>query len=206
MLTVETLRNPARKSGFDHVRISSAPGRPTTLYRAQAGGRPQRAGQRGNSWSGPSRRTPEQAAQDYCDMVNLRAVGPGGKVAVRTNMRRALHVRRQRALTPAEKVAKDIARDARLKGRGHPGFVYLIAEDRDGPLTETYVKIGWTAADPPEQRMGDFQAGNPRRLRMIAAIPGTTDLEHELQARFGAQQVLGEWFVYSPEIQEAFGL
>jgi hypothetical protein len=197
-LNIDDIRNPERRSGFDHV-SSPAPGR----WRAQAGARPRQAGQQTSSWQGPYRVTPEDAAQDYVNMVNLGAAAPGGARRVRTAFRTARHPRRRRDLTPAEKVARDIARDA-TADIDRPGWVYLIGEGNDPTQSGSFVKIGWTASDPPEARLGDYQTGNPRRLTMIAAVPGTKDDEHRLQDRFSHDQILGEWFRISFALKAAF--
>jgi hypothetical protein len=69
VVTIEDIRNPSRQSGFEHVGNATTKGR-TTRYRAQVGGTA------ANAWRGPSRKTAEEAAQDYCDYVNGQAQAP----------------------------------------------------------------------------------------------------------------------------------
>lgn len=77
--TIEDIRNADRPSGFHHV--NSATGgrmsarRNVQLWRAEAG-RSAKAGVR-DGWRGPTRHTPEEAAQDYVDYVRT-----GGRVPV----------------------------------------------------------------------------------------------------------------------------
>jgi hypothetical protein len=71
-LTIEDIRNPNVASGFKHVGSANAGrnghGQRADMWRARVyGGKLDSAG---TSWTGPSRRTPEQAAQDYCDYMN----------------------------------------------------------------------------------------------------------------------------------------
>lgn len=66
-------------------------------------------------------------------------------------------------------------------------LVYFVQQGRDGP-----VKIG-TAADP-ESRLFELQIGNPRELRLVAAVGGGLPLERELQRKFAGGLIRGEWF------------
>lgn len=71
MLTPEDIRNPARKSGFDYVgsaNPSSKQTRTRNFWRARAYGG--KIGKMGAAWTGPTRQSAEQAAQDYCDWYN----------------------------------------------------------------------------------------------------------------------------------------
>jgi hypothetical protein len=70
-LTIADIRNPNRKSGFDHVTHDNSSGRnPGHPFRAVA-----YAGdinKSGLAWRGVRRATAEESAQDYCDYVNAR--------------------------------------------------------------------------------------------------------------------------------------
>lgn len=74
MLTTEDIQNSARKSGFDYVGPNEKGGptrngrRPS--WRASRGSRKTGTSGLEYGWRGPSRATPEEAAQDYCDYVN----------------------------------------------------------------------------------------------------------------------------------------
>lgn len=79
MLTIEDLRNPDRKSGFDYVASanpSSKQKRTRDYFCARHGTRPTKKGQVTDSWRGPTRHTAEEAAQDFCDYVNGQFVKP----------------------------------------------------------------------------------------------------------------------------------
>lgn len=108
---------------------------------------------------------------------------------------------KKKPVTPAQQVALDILRDARAASKAE-GWVYLVAE-KNCPLA---VKIGWTAKDPPESRLGDYQAGNPRPLVMVGTIPGTKQDEKRLHHKYISLNVLGEWFRPTPELLSEFNL
>src|SRR2546423_1912720 len=61
-------------------------------------------------------------------------------------------------------------------------FVYAIGEDGDGP-----VKIG--KAKDPIKRLRTMQTGNPRRLRIEAAIVGDRHIEKLLQEIWEAHAI-----------------
>jgi hypothetical protein len=196
-MNIEDIRNADRPSGFDHVH-SPKPNR----WRAQAGTRPKFAGDTsGSSWMGPYRLSAEEAAQDYVNMVNLGAASPGGGKRIRTAIRRAGHSRR-RTLSPAERVAADIRRDA-VAGPDHPGWVYLVAE-RGHTALDDFVKVGWTGHERAEARLADFQVGNPRPLVMVAKFVGTKDDEANLHDEFHHTRVIGEWFRCTPALLRHF--
>ncbi len=206
MITIEDLRNPAKQSGFDNV---TANGRRTN-WRASSGNTTTANG-RSPGWRGPTRKSPEAAAQDYVDFVNLTR----GRVRVAGRRRQpGTHPRRPRVVrtdrqpggwrqSPAAQVARDIVSDARGWRAGQPGWIYLVAEHESfGP--QTFVKVGGTVADPPERRLGDYQVGNPRRLVMVAKIRGTYADEKRLHEKYADDNMLGEWFFDSPALRAEF--
>jgi len=67
------------------------------------------------------------------------------------------------------------------------GGVYFIGDDDNGP-----VKIGFATA--PLERLRSIQTSNPRRLSLLATVPGTPAGERHLQTFFAALQLAGEWF------------
>lgn len=83
MTTIEDLRNPVRKSGFDHVGTGAA----GKAFYASYGSKPHFAGEKTDGWRGPGRKDPAQAAQDYCDYIADR---------VRGGVERFVHHRRGR--------------------------------------------------------------------------------------------------------------
>lgn len=199
MITIEDIRCPENQSGFRNVTANGA----RTNWRASSGNTTTSGG-RTPGWRGPTRKTPEAAAQDYVDYINLT----GGRIRVQ----RALHPRRpsrtartQRAPSAAVQVAKDILRDARGWRRGQPGWIYLVAEHAR-VVPGDWVKIGGTVADPPEQRLGDYQAGNPRKLHMVARRQGTYAEEQRLHGQFALARGIGEWFQATPDLLADFGL
>ncbi len=66
--------------------------------------------------------------------------------------------------------------------------VYFI---QDGPGGA--IKIGVTAGSP-QVRLSALQTGNPRRLELLASIPGSSREEAALHERFAALRIQGEWF------------
>lgn len=196
MTTVESIRNPDRLSGFDHVGLDRSKPAGTKRFHAQAyGGTNNKAG---HAWQGPLRATAEEAAQDYCDYINGQAT-PASRA-----LKSARHPRAEkRPLTAAQQVALDILRDARAKPDAM-GVVYLVSEVGNGFMEA--VKVGWTSKTPPESRMGDYQAGNPRKLVMLGTLPGTKADEAALHQRFIEHNILGEWFRPAPELLSEFGI
>lgn len=75
LMTVNDLRNPTCKSGFDHVNNAKGGSKPgssnenwTPKWRATKG--PRLVGKPHLDWRGPVRTSAHRAAQDYCDYVN----------------------------------------------------------------------------------------------------------------------------------------
>jgi hypothetical protein len=54
------------------------------------------------------------------------------------------------------------------------------------------VKIGW--AKDPARRLRTLQTGHPDELRLLAVIPATYHLEHDLHRQLRSYGVGGEWF------------
>lgn len=189
-LTIEDIRNPARKSGFNHVKGK----RPDGNYHAQMG--QTRALPKG--WHGPRRATAEEAAQDYCDFVNSkRGATPAIPQAVK--LKSAGHQTRVRRIhrDPEELAALGTLRDARAQRAGVQGYVYLIVEDIPGGALE-YGKIGYST-NPPK-RAAELQTGNPRPLRLLLSKPGTEADEAALHQKYIRQNVLQEWFLITKEL------
>lgn len=72
-------------------------------------------------------------------------------------------------------------------------FVYFVQEGSDGAI-----KIGY--ARGVASRLALLQAGNPRPLRLLAAIQGARSVEYELHARFAYLRLFGEWFSPGSEL------
>lgn len=72
-------------------------------------------------------------------------------------------------------------------------LIYFVQAGEGGPI-----KIGYSVA--PEERVKDFQCGNPWKLRLLRAFPGGVEEERELHARFAADRMHGEWFKPTPEL------
>lgn len=205
LLTIEDIRNSKRASGFDHVGdcAGQAKNRRSDRWRAQAGvgnTHGSRDAALPSRWKGPVRSRPEVAAQDYCDHINGNPQVARKSAALKTaNHPKAVKL----PVTPAVQVALDILRDARAKVSDQ-GTVYLVAE---GPLKLLpAVKIGWTSKTPPAARLGDYQAGNPRKLHMLATRPGTKTDEAALHAKYIDDNVLGEWFRPTSALLSEFGI
>jgi hypothetical protein len=71
-------------------------------------------------------------------------------------------------------------------------LIYFIGS-KHGPI-----KIGRTRS--VIERLKKLQTGYPRRLHLLAAIPGGEDAERDFHARFETLRVHGEWFARSPEL------
>lgn len=176
MLTIEDIRNPVRKSGFDHVGNKDTPGHPQPHKPFQAdvyGGKRDKAGR---SWSGPARATAEEAAQDYCDYLNGHGLAP-----TTATLKTAGHK------YTAPKVAQQRG-DAQ-------GYVYAITDGE-------FVKIGYSVN--PSKRIAELQTGNARLLSLVGTIPGTESDERKLHAKYEHLNVLQEWFEIDTDLLAEF--
>lgn len=61
-----------------------------------------------------------------------------------------------------------------------------------------YVKVG--KADDVQKRLSGLQTGSPRKLKLLAAIPGDHEQERAIHQRFSHLRTHGEWFYATPEI------
>lgn len=199
MLTIEDLRNPKRKSGFDHVG-SGNPGspRPNKYWRSEGGTKTKGS----PGWHGKSRQDPKEAAQDYCDYINSgKAPTPKAPIAVKPLARMlnsANHPQR-----PQHPTARPTTLRPPLSPRvaDRNGFVYLIGVQGHA----NYVKVGWSARNG-YPRLAELQPGNALLLVGVAEIPGTLKDEYNLHVRYEPDNVLGEWFLASPELVAEFDL
>ena len=106
--------------------------------------------------------------------------------AERARGRRYAALRRQRNQRPwAERYPRP---------RPSPPLVYFISDGMGN------VKIG--VAYDPVGRRATLQCGNAHELTLLAALPGTEELEAELHVRFAPYWVRGEWFKLVPEIED----
>jgi len=78
------------------------------------------------------------------------------------------------------------------------GFVYLIGH-------ESAVKIGWSEQHPKRRRLSPLQTASSTRLEVLGVMVGPASLERELQNKFMAHRIRGEWFARSEEILLYFG-
>lgn len=197
MLTIEDLRNPARKSGFDYVRQHPNP-RSERRFQAQGGGRKVRNGRKvsGPAWEGAYFATAEEAAQDYCDYIN----GSGAITA--KQLRSAGHDGKRDSL-PSDAMTQQalgMLRDARAQRQGRQGYVYCIAEAEGiGPL----VKLGYSTN--PQARVAELQTGNGRKLFLLGYFAGTMADESAIHQEFIEDNKLQEWFRPSDELLSKFG-
>lgn len=56
------------------------------------------------------------------------------------------------------------------------------------------IKIGYTSADSPEERLADLQTSSPFVLRVLAFAPGDAAIESNLHQRFAESNAHREWF------------
>ena len=62
------------------------------------------------------------------------------------------------------------------------------------------IKIGYTSKPEPDARLPGLQTGNPRRLVVLATMPGEMADEEALHERFASARLHGEWFRPVPEL------
>lgn len=99
------------------------------------------------------------------------------------------------ARDPELEAALGVLRDYKAQRSGRQGYVYLIS---DG----TAYKVGYSVN--PNKRVAELQTGNPRKLSLLAFVPGTEADEKALHAKYIADNLLQEWFTASPELRAEF--
>ncbi len=72
--------------------------------------------------------------------------------------------------------------------------VYFIQCDN----SDAFIKIGRT--ESRQCRMQTLQTGCPYKLILLATVPGSNTLEHQLHVRFASSHLHGEWFSPTPEL------
>lgn len=196
MITPKDIENPKRKSGYDHVNAATGGmGKQSHLTFTRKPKWRASAGWDGSNrkWSGPSRKSAIEAAQDYCDYINGNNVQP--TVTLKTAGHNYSIERAE--LDPEVEAAYGVIRDYKAQKRGKQGFVYLIVE-KGG----RYGKIGYSVN--PQKRIAEVQTGNPRPLKLFGTIPGTEETERALHAKYIKDNALQEWFVLSDRLKKEF--
>lgn len=197
-ITIEDIRNPKLRSGFDHVNTAGPGGK------ANGGGgrikwfavvRPGRKGASDAEYRGPRRSMPEEAAQDYCDYINGQNATPAPRLKTAGHK----YDIEQTDRDPEVEAALGVLRDARAQREGVQGYVYCIGEETDDP---EFVKVGYSVN--PNKRVAELQTGNPRKLVILAIMEGTLEDERRLHAKYSDANILQEWFELSDELLEEF--
>lgn len=85
-----------------------------------------------------------------------------------------------------------------MSERDVTGWVYFAGAYDGNALV--YVKIGYTSARNPHTRMRAIQQGVPHTVRLLAAVPGSMDLEALYHREFAKWNSRGEWFTPCGEI------
>lgn len=188
MLKPKDIENPKRKSGYNRVGRANGPAPRKPSWRAETG-----PGGNAQTWRGPVRKTPLEAAQDYCDYVN------GNQIVPAVTLKTAGHAYKldRTKNDPEVEAAYGIIRDAKAQKAGKQGYVYLMVEKG-----KKYAKIGYSVN--PEKRIAEVQTGNPRQLTLVGKIKGTPSDEAKMHAKYIKQNVLQEWFKVTPELLKEF--
>lgn len=188
MLTPDAIRNSETISGYNGVSLDKG------KYRAQIGSGGASAYAAGRRrWYGKWRDTPLEAAQDYCDAINQGTVS-GAPVTLKTAGHK--YDIEMTGTDPEYEAALGVLRDYKAQKAGRQGYIYLIGEGRlaDADL----VKIGYSVN--PEKRIAELQCGNPRVLVLLGKVKGTPADEKAMHAKYIKDNVLQEWFRYSPTL------
>jgi hypothetical protein len=192
LLTPKDIENAGRESGYNYVgRAGGAKAKPWRAQKnaGQAYGGP-------NTFRGPTRAKPEEAAQDFCEWFNQGQ--PSVVLAAKPVLKSAGHKRAKRrrlADDPEVAAALGVLRDARGAIAGNQGYVYCITDGE-------YLKIGYSTK--PEARIAELQTGNARALSLVGTIPGTLEDEAAMHVKYQRQNVLAEWFRLDPAIVSEF--
>lgn len=198
MLAPKDLANASRKSGYDHVNSANGGqnghGNSGQFWRAASGAKKVP----GDTWRGPSRSTPLEAAQDYCDYIN------SGQVATPARLKTAGHQYTvDRTLDEEVQAALGVLRDAEGQREGKQGYVYCIREAIPGGGF-SHVKIGYSTN--PWKRVAELQTGNPRPLALVSMKEGTLEDERAIHAKYIRLNILQEWFTTTKEMLLEFDL
>ena len=78
--------------------------------------------------------------------------------------------------------------------KGPKSFVYFIEA-----VGLSRIKIG--TSDSPEKRLNQLATGSAVPLKIVAIIPGDTELERQLHRRFDHLRFDKEWFHATKELQ-----
>ena len=204
-LTIEDIRNPARKSGFNYVSSASpgpnSQGGPATYWRAERG-RPAHTGTTGG-WRGRCRATPEEAAQEYCDHMSSGAA-PSAPAMLKRAVKQERPDSPRRTLTARErKLRKHLQAEMALNPIKalHPPVCYLVGIKGD----QSAVKIGHADYNV-FSRLDSLQTGNSRQLTLLATLIGGSEKESELHRKYQDYNVLNEWFKPHVLLLREFGL
>lgn len=193
-LTIEDIRNPKNRSGFNHVQTTGVPG-------PNGGGGQSKwravAHLVNPRWHGSRRATPEEAAQDYCDYMNGRNVKPTASLKSAGHKGPSRSTERTAEEKKLRKRLREIEAD---RNQDRNGYVYLIGEE--GSLHA--VKVGFSY--DPETRPNGLQTGNPRRLIVLASMEGSLDDESALHQKFIKDNILQEWFYPTSALLSEFGV
>jgi hypothetical protein len=205
MLTIEDIRNPARKSGFEQVGLNAESA--NAVPKPYQGYGPRVPGAQAKyvvAWRGCRRATAEEAAQDYCDYANgltsfvRKLRQPKKQKPPALNLKRANHPTRHRSVTTSSS-HRSVTRTRPRRRTTIVGTVYLIGEVGNADV----VKIGWSK-DDGFARLRELQTGNHRLLCGIAERPGTKLDEYNMHLRHEADNVLNEWFEVTPGLLSEF--
>lgn len=80
-------------------------------------------------------------------------------------------------------------------------LVYFIQSVNGGP-----VKIGFvTRASLLPNRVASLQTGQAYPLEVLKTIPGGSNIENQMHARFGHWRLTGEWFLPSKDLETFCG-
>lgn len=75
------------------------------------------------------------------------------------------------------------------------GNIYFIK-----PKGDEYMKVGYTS--DVSRRLAELQAANPRKLRIIAVVPGTQKLEAAFHTVLAPYRTTGEWFKITGDVRK----
>lgn len=85
--------------------------------------------------------------------------------------------------------------------RAGDGLIYLVMEDWPAENRWRPVKMGWTGAADPGARLASGQTFNPRKIVLMATVPGGKPHEQWLHRQWAPSRVAGgsEWFMVPGE-------
>lgn len=78
------------------------------------------------------------------------------------------------------------------------GFVYVVKEEGARSTAGIPYYFGYSHSRDAHRDLANLQTGNPRRLTLVAVVPGTRALVTNVGRQLNPMKVRGGWFHLTP--------